>query len=149
MPCRAPALLAVLAGAVVGACEKTPAVPPAAPAVERRALLVRVSGDVKIKRGDSDEWVPAAAGIELARNDKVRTMQGASALIRFDEGTELAVDEESLVSVSDLPADAPHKGGVTVLRGKVDAEVDRRKSQSFTVRTPAGVARSSQEIVFQ
>ena len=102
-----------------------------------------------MKRADSDEWLPVAMGATLSREDKIRTSKGAAAVILFDEGTELAIDEGSMVAISDLPAEAPRKGGITLLRGKVDAEVDRNRSSDFSVKTPAAVARATKEIVFQ
>ena len=147
---RASTAVAVIAAAWVGSCDRQASAPPAPPTPpERRAVLEKFSGDIKIKRSDSDEWLAATAGATLSREDKIRSSKGASATVRFDEGTELAIDEDTLVSISDLPAGAPGKGAVTVLRGKVDAEVDRTHSTEFSVKTPAAVARASKEIVFQ
>ena len=147
---RPSTVVAAFASAWVLSCDRPAAAPPAPPAPpERRAILEKVSGDIKIKRSDSDEWLAATPGVTLSREDKLRSSKGASATVRFDEGTELAIDEETLVSISDLPAGSPGKGTVTLLRGKVDAEVDRRHSTEFSVKTPAAVARASKEIVFQ
>jgi hypothetical protein len=147
----APIFLAVVASACASSCDRASeaAAPVMPPPPARRAILEQVSGDVRIKRSDGDEWLPVTPGIALSRDDKIRTAKSATALIRFDEGTELAIDGESMVSISDLPAEAPGKGGVTVLRGKVDAEVDRNRSAEFSVKTPAAIARASKEIVFQ
>ena len=137
--------LAFLA-ALVAACTAPPA-PTAAPA--RAATLGAVSGDVRLKRPDSAEWVRAAPGTPLGPGDRIRTVAGASAEVVLEGGSTLAVSENSLLSLGGEAA------GVRLEQGAVDVDwspagrPDGGAPADLVVETGAARARVSREIVFQ
>ena len=65
-------------------------------------------------------------------------------------GTVVVVSEDTLLGIAETRA-APGRpqADVTVLRGAVDATLDRPTNQSLTVGTPAATVRAGREIVFQ
>jgi ferric-dicitrate binding protein FerR (iron transport regulator) len=141
-----PHRLAFLA-ALAGACTAPPA--PAPPAPARTATLGPVRGDVRLKRPDSAEWIPAAAGTPLGPGDRIRTVAGASAQVVLEGGSTLAVSENSLLSL------AGETSGVRLERGAVDvdwspaARPDGGAPADLVVETGAARTRVSREIVFQ
>ncbi|MBF5044473.1 FecR domain-containing protein [Aggregicoccus sp. 17bor-14] len=148
------ALLCALA-APVGCSPGAPPPPPedarpSAPAQPPRAHLRSVKGGVLLKRAAGDEWVSAQEGQALYENDKVRTVAGASALVAFVNGSELSLGESALVGIAETrPAPGRDRSDVTVLRGRVDAELQDPERQSLTVSTPAATVKAGREIVFQ
>ncbi|MGQ0508047.1 MAG: FecR domain-containing protein [Myxococcaceae bacterium] len=115
-----------------------------------RASLRDIKGDVKVKRAAGDEWIAATERLALMDNDKVRTAKGASASVRFNNGSTLALGEDALVSIAEgRPKPGEDVSDVTVLKGRVDAELDETARQSLSVSTPAAVIRAGRELVFQ
>ncbi len=150
-------LLALACAAGAAACtpdaNEARATPPSAaarPAVPPKARVRQVTGDVKVKRGAGDDWVPATAGFELHENDKVRTAAGASAQIDFAFGSSASIGEDALLSIAETqPRPGQERTDLTILKGKVAAELDDPTKQSLTVSTPSATVRAGREIVFQ
>jgi hypothetical protein len=133
------------------ACRRDAApAPPPAPPLPVRATLGQVKGTVSIKRAAGDDWLAASAGTVLHDDDKLRTGSGASAELRFPSGTVVSVSEDTLLGIAETRG-TPGRGqtDVTLLRGAVDATLDRPANQSLTVGTPAATVRAGREIVFQ
>jgi hypothetical protein len=106
-----------------------------------RAHLGRLSdrrGAVDVLRSGNVDWVHLERGADLFEDDRVRTFKGATAWLRFDEGSNLRVDEESLITLG---------GGITVERGSVAGQLQA----GLKLKTPALEAESvaSRDIVFQ
>jgi len=135
------------------ACSSEEAPPPTlAPprAKVPRAHLKNVSGTVMVKRAAGDDWAPARDGLALFENDKVRTASGAAALLDFSNGSEVNVSEDALLAISETqPRPGHDRTDLTVLRGRIDAEVDDASKDSLSVSTPAATVRAGREIVFQ
>ncbi|HEU4384043.1 MAG TPA: FecR domain-containing protein [Anaeromyxobacteraceae bacterium] len=137
---------AFLAAALATACS---APPPPRPAPARTATLGPVRGDVRVKRPDSAEWLPAAAGTPLGPGDRIRTVAGASAQVVLEGGSTLAVSENSLLSLGGEAA------GVRLEQGAVDVDwspaprPDGGAPADVVVETGAARTRVSREIVFQ
>jgi hypothetical protein len=144
---RVPRRLALLAALAAAACSAPP--PPARPAPASTAALGPVRGDVRLKRPDSAEWVPAAAGTPLGPGDRIRTVAGASAEVVLGGGSTLAVSENSLLTLGGEAA------GVRLEQGAVDvdwspaARPDGGAPADLVVETGAARTRVSREIVFQ
>ncbi len=103
-----------------------------------------------MKRAADDGWQRATEGMPLFDNDKVRTSRNASAQIRFASGSALAMGDDALVGIADEgPTTAAVGADVTVLRGRIDAQIPDPRTQSMTVTTPAATIRAGREIVFQ
>lgn len=136
------------------ACTAEDTAPPTAAAASSpvrspRATLKQVSGTVMVKRAAGDDWLPARDGIELFENDKVRTAAGATALLDFG-GSEVEVGEDALVAIAETrPRPGKDRTDLTVLKGKIDAELDDASRDSLSVSTPAATVRAGREIVFQ
>jgi hypothetical protein len=123
---------------------------PAAPVAVRRAQLQGLQGDVKVKRAAGDEWLPAQEGMALFENDKVRTVAGAGAQIVFTQGSVVSLGEDALISIAETrPRAGQQRTDLTVLKGRVDAELADPTHQSLSVTTPAATVRAGREIVFQ
>jgi hypothetical protein len=123
---------------------------PAAPPPVRRAQLKGLQGDVKVKRAAGDEWLPAQEGMPLFENDKVRTVAGAGAQIVFANGSVVSLGEDALIGIAETrPKPGQERTDLTVLRGRVDAEMEDPARQSLSVTTPAATVRAGREIVFQ
>lgn len=146
---------------VFAACEgDAPALAPKLESVEAvkvetvqpspRAVLGKVQGEVTVKRAAGDEWLEATETMKLFDNDKVRTARGASAEVRFTSGSRLTVGEDALVGIAEsqpLPGTDP--SDITVLKGRIDAQLVDAENQSLIVNTPAATIRAGREIVFQ
>ncbi len=149
---------AVLGLLVAAACKgdedaAATAAPLPGPQVEEappRAHLATFEGEVAVKRAAGDAWVGATAAMVLFENDKVRTARGARAQIRFASGSLLAVGEDALVGIAEArPPPGQHPADITVLKGRIDAELTDSQTQSLTVSTPGATVRAGREIVFQ
>ena len=123
-----------------------PAVRPVAP----RASLRQLVGTVEVKRAAGDEWLSAVEGMELFEDDKVRTVARASALVEFTNGSSVTVGADALVAIAQTrlrPGTDPTD--LTVLHGRVDAELDDAAKKSLSVSTPAATVKAGREIIFQ
>lgn len=125
------------------------------PAQESTARLVFLHGRVLVKRSGSLEWVEARPGMQLRVDDKIRTLRGSFANIRFARGGFLHVAPESLVAVSDLrrePRSQARKTAFMLVEGQVEAEMGEvKEAQSeFRIRTPSAEASVlHREVAFQ
>ncbi len=136
----APAMvLAILAGisASFGACHDA-AETRGTDSRQQVATLQSVGGAVDVLRAGSVDWIRPGRGTALYEEDRVRTFRGAWAQLAFAGGSQLRVDEESLISLG---------GGVTVERGTVEGELQ----PGLKLRTPALEAESAppRDIVFK
>jgi hypothetical protein len=123
---------------------------PAVPPPVRRAQLKGLQGDVKVKRAAGDEWLPAQEGMALFENDKVRTVAGAGAQVIFVQGSVVNLGADALIGIAETrPRPGEDRTDLTVLRGRVDAELEDPSRQSLSVTTPAATVRAGREIVFQ
>jgi len=103
-----------------------------------------------IKRAAGDEWVSAQEGQPLFENDKVRTAAGGQVKVAFVNGSELGLGESALVGIAETrPLPGRDRTDVTVVRGRVDAELQDPARQSLSVGTPAATVKAGREIVFQ
>ena len=144
--------LTLLAAGV--ACRKpspdTPSVADAAPAPAPRATLQQLKGTVSVKRAAADDWTGAAEGMPLGENDTVRTGTGATALVRFPNGSSVVMGEDALIGIAETRGSPGRdRTDLTVKRGTVDATLDRPATQDLSVGTPAATVRAGREIVFQ
>ncbi|MFY2558252.1 FecR domain-containing protein [Corallococcus terminator] len=133
--------------------EDAPAVPTTSntPAPVPRAHLRGLKGNVQIKRATADEWSTASEGVPLFENDKVRTEAGAGADLVFSgTGSMVHLGDDSLIGIAETrPRPGRPRTDLTVLRGRIDAELKQPANQSLSVGTSAATIQAGREIVFQ
>lgn len=110
-----------------------------------------MKGGVQIKRATADEWSPAQEGQPLYENDKVRTEAGAGTDIVFAaNGSTVHLGGDSLISIAETRTrPGQQRTDLTVLRGRIDAELEKPATQSLSVTTPSATIQAGREIVFQ
>jgi hypothetical protein len=119
-------------------------------AVPATAKLRQVSGKVLVKRSNGDDWITAVEGMDLRENDKVRTAASATAVIDFGTGGTVALREESLIAIAETRIrPGLERTDLTVLQGRVDAELPDVQHQSISVTTPNVTVRAGRKIEFQ
>lgn len=133
--------------------DEKPPVPsaPVLPEPKPRAHLRALKGDVQVKRATADDWSAAQEGLPLYENDKVRTEVGAVAdLVFTGDGGTVHLGGDSLIGIAETrPRPGQQRTDLTVLRGRIDAELERPATQSLSVATPAATIQAGREIVFQ
>ena len=132
--------------------EKAPAPASSArPAPAPRAHLRSLQGAVQVKRAAADDWSPAQEDLPLFENDKVRTEAGARAdLVFASDGGTVHLGADSLIGIAETRLrPGQQRTDLTVLRGRIDAELERPAAQSLSVTTPAATIQAGREIVFQ
>lgn len=121
----------------------------------RTAKIVFSRGDVRVKKSDSMEWLPASRNMELSIDDKVRTLRDSFVNIEFESGGLLRVGPESLVVVTDLrlePVNQARRYTFTLMEGKVEADLNalEKGSSEFKIRTSsAETSLLHREVAFQ
>jgi hypothetical protein len=99
------------------------------------ASVRQASGEVKVRLAFTLGWRGANRGVEVHDGDALFVPPGAEATISFVDGTELSLDERSLVVI-----ERPRAGvrSVTLRQGSVSG---RAGSEGLTLQTSAGEAR--------
>ncbi len=103
------------------------------------AALKQATGEVKLRFAATLGWQGANRGTEVHDGDALFVPPGAAATLTFVDGTELSVDERSLVVI-----ERPRAGvrSVTLRQGSVSG---RAGSEGLTLQTSAGEARLEAE----
>lgn len=114
------------------------------------AKLTHVSGKVLVKRSNGDDWINAVEAMDLKENDKVRTAAGASASIDFASGGTVSLGEDAMIAIAETRVrPGLERSDLTVLRGRVEAELPDVQHQSISVTTPNVTVRAGRKIEFQ
>lgn len=126
-------LAAFVASCRNGGSDPAPDPSPSATAVEWRATLNGVSGEVRIKPVDGADYLAAHDGRKLRIGDVITTGAKGHATITFRDGSAAVVLPRSLVTI-EPPANSV-SDGLGVQRGRVDVEI-RSGLADFRVTTP-------------
>jgi len=88
------------------------------------ARFAMIDGEVQVQRAGTLEWIPATRALVLRADDLVRTGSGATAEIRFADGTLFKVRPASLIQIEQI---APNPVPVSIRSeaGKSAASVPR------------------------
>jgi hypothetical protein len=112
---------------------------------EFSATLVDFEGPVLLQRQGEEIWLPVEKDIPLEEGDRIKTAEGSSAEILFDDGSLVRVEEKSEMTIRELSADYGTKhlaASVYLWFGRVISNiatfVDARSR--FDVHTPTMVA---------
>jgi hypothetical protein len=101
--------------------------------VQRAALVFQTLGEVKRRPAETLGWQRLATGMGVFNADAVFVPPGGQSALRFDDGTELFLEERSLVVVEQ----APRGRRLRLRQGAVSGRVG---DQSIAVDTPMGQA---------
>jgi hypothetical protein len=115
----------------------------APPTAEPTALVVSVSRRVEV-RPQPTPWRLASEGDLLIDRDSLRTFSLASSLLRFDDGSEVTLTEDSLVFLRNLtPTRSPRpRREIEVLVGQADVLATHAAGRPIEVEVVVGGARS-------
>lgn len=103
------------------------------PDATRAAVAFQTVGEVKRRPADTLGWQRLIEGMGVFESDAVFVPPGGAGALRFDDGTELFLDERSLVVVER----APRGRRLRLRQGAVSGRVGR---QSLSLETPVGEA---------
>jgi hypothetical protein len=129
--------------------QRNPPVPPSSvPPISTSARFNNIDGSVQVRTAGTLQWVSADKNIVLNKADLVRTGSGASAEIRFFDGTVFHVRADSLITIeetSEDPASKQRRVAAKISSGEVNFQTVPRNVPGSaavfstpTVRTTAG-----------
>ncbi len=112
-------------------------------AADLSGLLYRVTGAVEISADGGKAWKPARVGAGLAKNDRIRTGAGASALLLMDDGSYYNVKEKCDLEILELTYDRKTKvmeSSFKINKGRFLGRVTKLISNAnATFRTPTAL----------
>jgi hypothetical protein len=112
---------------------------------ELQAVLSMKSGDVFVMEAGTDNWVEAQVSLVLGEGDAIKVGDNSQAEITFFEGSTIALEAGTIVSISELSI-AKDTGSTTIMTneevGKTISRVNRLTDAAsrYEVETPACVA---------
>jgi hypothetical protein len=120
--------------------------------LQKPVSVVDVKGKVEVSYVNG-VWIPASKGVELLQNDMIRTGIGASARLRYDDGTVSLINENSTVRIEQLSYKTETKRKffkkvnvpvkkikMKILKGGMFTKVKKlNSSSSFNISTPSAV----------
>ncbi len=112
---------------------------------ELQAVLSMKSGDVFVMEADTDNWVEAQVSLVLKEGDAIKVDDNSRAELTFFEGSTVALEPGTIVSISELSI-AKDSGSTTVILneevGKTISRVSKLTDAAsrYEVETPACVA---------
>ena len=68
----------------------------------QEALILRIHGSVKIRRGVSEEWLPARPNMFLRRIDTIMSEGNSWAELRIDEKETYRLPQKAMLDICDL-----------------------------------------------
>ncbi len=109
------------------------------------ARVAEITGDVSVQRADSQTPMPLQANEELQIGDRITTGAGGNVLLRFADGSTLAIRALSEVSLDTLTAYGDTgmvDSRVRLQRGRSNAEAAPAQGPGsrFEIHTPAAVS---------
>jgi len=112
--------------------------------IERKAIIVDMIGDVKVKPISEDTWMQARSGMTLNQGAIIRTAIGSKAIIRLDGEPETAMvemRENSQLTLSEMMGSKQNDSQSTLLDlalGEILIKAKKIHSEKskFEVRTP-------------
>ena len=84
------------------------------------AKIVRLSGEVKIRRGIEEVWHPAAVEMILKEIDTITTGEGGEVLLQIDEGPTFRLGANAILDIADLKKITEQELFLYLTRQKVD-----------------------------
>ncbi len=119
--------------------------PCAQPSAPFSATLVDFEGEVLIQKGGENLWLPVEKDMPLEQGDHIKTGANGFAEILVDDGSQIRLEENSEITLSELSADSQTKSvtaSVYLWFGRMLSNVSRlaHSRSKFEVLTPTVVA---------
>ncbi len=116
--------------------------------------IVRVDGDVRIKRAGRFLWEDASEGLVLQPGDQIRSGPGAEARLRYFDDTQVTLSPGSLLEIRELWRDASRRRQTVHERlafGEVQARTSAREGVEMMheVSTETALVRANQDAEFR
>ncbi len=110
-------------------------------ALNTSASFIEISGSVKVRKAGTYAWIDARRGIALSRDDHVRTDSNATARIRFFDGTEYLVKQDTILVIEETyedPQTNVRRVAVKLTAGQVNLQTPTRnvEGSSSELATP-------------
>ncbi|MFC2149753.1 FecR domain-containing protein [Candidatus Auribacterota bacterium] len=104
------------------------------------AALSSVSGEVHVKKANTDEWKPVTTGMQLESGDSVQTIAGSAEVI-YPDGSILKIKDHSITTMEDVQG----QGGTVIRKiklfvGDMWAKITPGTSTKTEFVTPSMVA---------
>jgi len=109
--------------------------------IQAVATLGNIGGNVDYRRVNSQRWQPAYNGLQLFQGDKVRTLSGSGAELRYSQGATGTLDENMLMTLVETTIDrrtGTPEVGALLERGTFTVETTEDSGAS--IRTPEAEA---------
>ena len=115
----------------------------------QQAHFTALDGTVRVKKGNSNTWVPAGYNVPLEKGDVVQTGSEGMAKVVFNDGTSYTVKQDSLIVIQENSANDQQQTNVAVAvtTGTVDLSTatysQGSKSQVIVAGATASLAPDS------
>ncbi|MCF0215534.1 MAG: FecR domain-containing protein [Fibrobacteraceae bacterium] len=101
------------------------------------------TGEVDFQRGSSAEWKQVRQGMPVKKNDRIRTMIESQVIVGMNDGSTVAIEENSLVEFAELiENNGVNKTVAEVKSGKIrfDIQTQKKNGSSFLFKTGTATA---------
>lgn len=105
------------------------------PSSESTARFIDLEGKVELKPREEFQWKPANFKFELSEGDKVQTGSDSVAKIRFDDGTEITVQPDSIVVIKRNKTSDDKQALLVIESGESSINAEHSTNTS-TIATP-------------
>lgn len=109
-----------------------------------KAVIIRMTGDVMVKRAGQTEWVPAKVNMELTQGDYIKTGEGASVSLKVGVAGRIEIKEKSEILLQTLATQEDKRSENILLylaMGEIFVDVrDIEPGSKFETHTPTTVA---------
>lgn len=140
--CKKAFFLLLLFLVLFGLPQPSPCAKPLAPF---SATLIDFEGEVLIQKGGESLWLPVEKDMPLEQGDHIKTGSQGFAEILVDDGSQIRLEENSEITLSELSADTQTKSitaSVYLWFGRMLSNISRfaHSRSRFEVQTPTVVA---------
>jgi hypothetical protein len=113
-------------------------------ATSQQAHFTALDGTVRVKKGNSNSWIPADYNVPLDKGDVVQTGSEGMAKVVFNDGTSYTVKQDSLIVIEENSANDQQQTNVAVAvsTGTVDLSTATYSQGSKSLVIVAGATAS-------
>jgi len=109
----------------------------------QQAHFTNIDGSVKVKKSNSNTWVPADYSLPLEKGDVIQTASEGMARVVFNDGTNYTIKQDSLIVIEENSVTAQQtQVAVNVTTGTVDLSTATFSQGSSSRVTVAGATAS-------